>query len=72
MEDDGFSSYEAFSGKLEINELTLDTQSLKNIINTNWTCEDCAGNLVTCLICKNKGFYYGAEYKKNKKGKSKK
>jgi hypothetical protein len=57
---------------LDINELSLDIENLKNIINTNWTCSDCSSNLVACLICKNKGLYYGAEYKKSKKGKGKK
>lgn len=42
------------------------------MINTSWTCDDCQNNLVSCLICKEKGLYFGAEYKKNKKGKGKK
>jgi hypothetical protein len=37
----------------------------------NFTCNDCKSNIVQCLICKGKGNYYGAEYKKNKKGKGK-
>jgi hypothetical protein len=37
----------------------------------NYTCNDCKTNIVQCLICKGKGNYYGAEYKKNKKGKAK-
>ena len=50
----------------------MDNEAVKNIINTTWTCSDCNSNLAACLICKNKGLYYGAEYKKNKKSKSKK
>ena len=58
---------------MDVTELTLDADYLKNMVNnTSWSCEDCKSNLVACLICKNKGLYYGAEYKKNKKGKSKK
>jgi chromodomain-helicase-DNA-binding protein 7 len=57
---------------MDITELTLDNDLLKGNLNTSWTCDDCSNNLVACLICKNKGLYYGAEYKKNKKGKSKK
>ena len=52
--------------------MTFDNETLKGIINTSWTCDDCSNNLVACLVCKTKGLYYGAEYKKNKKGKSKK
>lgn len=50
----------------------MDNDTLKNIMNTNWVCADCGSNRVACLICKAKGLYYGAEYKKNKKGKGKK
>ncbi len=37
----------------------------------SFLCSDCKSNIVTCLICKGKGSYYGAEYKKNKKSKAK-
>lgn len=57
---------------MEVNELTLDNETLKGMLNTSWTCEDCSNNMVACLICKMKGLYYGAQYKKNKKGKLKK
>ena len=72
FEEEGILSYDNYTGKLDINELSMDNESLKIIINTNWTCSDCSSNTVACLICKNKGSYFGAEYKKNKKGKSKK
>ncbi len=35
----------------------------------NYTCKDCAINLVSCFVCKKKGKYYGAQYQKNKKQK---
>ena len=36
-----------------------------------YLCQDCKSNVVQCLICKGKGNYYGAEYKKNKKDNTK-
>ena len=38
----------------------MENEEMKSIINTSWTCSDCSDNLVACLICKNKGLYYGA------------
>ncbi len=64
--------YDNYNGKLDITELSLDNETLKTMMNTSWTCEDCQNNLVSCLVCKKKGLYYGAEYKKNKKSKAKK
>lgn len=40
-------------------------------MNTSWSCVDCDANQVTCAICKLKGAYFGAEYKKSKKNKKK-
>lgn len=42
------------------------------MIDTEYICEDCKQNQVYCYICKKKGNYYGVEYQKSKKGKSKK
>ena len=72
VEQEGLQCFENFNGKIDITELSLDSDLLKGNLNTSWTCDDCSNNFVACLICKNKGLYYGAEYKKNKKGKSKK
>ena len=55
--------------KLEINELCLDEDNLKEITEVDYLCGDCKKNQVACFICKKKGNYYGVEYQKTKKNK---
>jgi hypothetical protein len=49
----------------------MENDHLKELADLSFLCQDCKSNVVQCLICKGKGNYYGAEYKKNKKGKTK-
>jgi len=49
----------------------MENDQLKDMADMSFLCQECKSNVVQCLICKGKGNYYGAEYKKNKKGKGK-
>ncbi len=40
------------------NEVHMDEDRLKKLINLNFICKDCKSNVAICFICKVKGKFY--------------